>query len=91
MAACGTVLPSLSNSVNTEANLQMTFIPLYTYNKQSVLFYWHIKVYQVTYVTIVLEGLLNLIIENKPLLRTYRLFLGFFFFNFCLLCFHKTP
>lgn len=31
----------------------MTFIPLYTYNKQSILFYWHIKVYQVTYVTIV--------------------------------------
>lgn len=78
MAARGTGLLSLNNSVNTEDNLQMTFIHLYTYNKQSVLFYWHIRVYQVTYVTIVLEGLLNLIIEYKHLLSTHRLFLVLF-------------
>lgn len=38
----------------------MPFINLYMYNRESVLFYWHIRVYQVTYVTTVLEGLLNL-------------------------------
>lgn len=82
----GTGLPSLNNSVNMEDNLQMTFIHLYTYNKQSVLLYWHIRIYQVTCVTIVLEGFLNLLIENQNLLESYRLFFWFCFkFLFTLL------